>query len=193
MPRCADRLHARLVTALLLTAAALPAAQAQTGGSEQRSNLESLRPAGPVTLSADRAEWIQGGEMQYRGNVSLQSDTLRLRGDEMTVIQHEDGRIEARIVGRPARLTHSGRSDLSGPAAEAISAEAARIDYDMREGVVHLNGSARLQRASDEVTGELIDYVVAERHIRASGGQGGQVRIVIQPPPPTPTPEVRRQ
>jgi lipopolysaccharide export system protein LptA len=57
--------------------------------------------------------------------------------------------------------------------------------------VIQLTTEARLLRGGDEVTGEQIDYVVAERRVRASGGSSGQVRIVIQPPAsatPEPTP-----
>lgn len=152
--------------------------------SSSRAQLEALRPTGPVTLTADSAEWIQGGEMRYRGNVSLQSDTLQLRGDSMTVSQSADGQFQAQVLGAPARLDHAGSAAAEGLAAQAVSADAGRIDYDSRQGVVRLSQNAHLLRGGDEVTGEQIEYIVAERRIKAAGGQGGQVRIVIQPPKP---------
>ena len=160
--------------------------------SAQSGDADALRPTGPVTLTADRGEWVESGEMLYEGNVTLQSDTLKLAGARMTVIQLADGQFQAQILGRPARLDHAGRAGASGIAAQSVSAEAERIDYDSRRGVIQLSNKARLLRGGDEVTGEQIDYVVAERRVRASGGSGGQVRIVIQPPAsatPASTPE----
>lgn len=174
----------RCVTSAAVVLAALvaaPALLAQSGGDAKQA-LDSLRPTGPVTLTADRAEWVQGGEMQYFGNVSLQSDTLQLRGEHMTVVQLADGQFQARMDGTPARLDHSGTPGAEGLAAQPVSAEAARMDYDSRAGVVQLSGGAKLKRGSDEVNGDRIDYAVTERRIRAAGGETGQVRIVIQPP-----------
>lgn len=166
---------------LLLLAPATAQAQADT---DSRAQIEALRPTGPVTLTADSAEWVQGGEMQYQGNVSLQSDTLQLRGDSMTVTQSADGQFRAQVLGAPARLDHAGSPGAKGLTAQAVSAQAGRIDYDSRQGVIRLSQNAQLLRGGDEVTGEQIDYIVAERRIKAAGGQSGQVRIIIQPPKP---------
>lgn len=173
------RSAATLLTVLLLTSAG-----GRAQDTDSRAQLEALRPTGPVTLTADSAEWVQGGEMQYQGNVSLQSDTLQLRGDRMTVTQSADGQFQAQVLGAPARLDHAGSPAAQGLAAQPVSAEAGRIDYDSRQGVIRLSQNARLVRGGDEVTGEQIDYIVAERRIKAAGGQSGQVRIVIQPPKP---------
>ncbi len=151
---------------------------------QDNADVELLRPDGPVTLTADRAEWVQGGAMEYEGNVSLQSGALTLRGDRMTVTQSSDGQFEAQITGAPAHLKHLGAPDSQKSiAAQPVDAEARRMDYSSREGIIRLRDSARLLRSGDEVAGGLIEYVVAERRIKAAGGQNGQVRIVIQPPP----------
>ncbi len=174
----------RLSTALSGAALMLLA----VGSHTRAAGAESLRPTGPVTLTADRGEWVESGEMRYDGNVALQSGTLKLAGARMTVTQLPDGQFQALIVGSPARLDHAGRDGANGVAAQSVSAEAERIDYDSRSGVIQLNSKARLLRGGDEVTGEQIDYIVAQRRVRASGGSGGQVRIVIQPPSSSATP-----
>ncbi|MEQ1440724.1 lipopolysaccharide transport periplasmic protein LptA [Fontimonas sp. SYSU GA230001] len=181
MSRSADTLRAIASRGAGLAFLVAPLLFAQTG-SDGRRELEALRPTGPVTLTADRAEWVQGGEMQYAGHVSLQSDTLQLRGERMTVTQSADGQFVAHLEGTPSRLDHAGTPGAEGIAAQPVSAEAARMDYDSRAGIVQLSGNAKLQRGTDEVNGERIDYVIAERRIRAAGGESGQVRIVIQPP-----------
>ncbi len=184
MTRAPDRrlrMHA-LGLVLLAVAATLPG-PTRAQADPQASAPARLRPTGPVTLSADRAVWVQGGDMQYQGNVSLKADTLELQGDRMSVAQAADGQFSAQIFGTPARLKHLGQAGTDGPAAQPVNAEAERIDYDAREGVIRLSGNARLLRGGDEVTGAQIDYLVAARRIQASGGDSGQVRIVIQPPP----------
>ncbi|WP_169577445.1 lipopolysaccharide transport periplasmic protein LptA [Sinimarinibacterium sp. CAU 1509] len=181
---------------LAVTLAVSGSAWAQSGS---RDELNALRPTGPVTLTADRAEWVQGGTAQYSGNVSLSSENLQLRGSSMTVIQGAGNNFEAHITGSPARLNHRGTAGAEGLTAQPVSAQAQQIDYDSRTGVVRLTGGAELTRGGDQINGEQIDYIVAQRRIRASGGDSGQVRIVIQPPehdvapeaetPPIPSPD----
>ncbi len=176
MHRCSRRLGLALAAALA-TACGSVYAQASS-----RDELNALRPTGPVTLTADRAEWVQGGTAQYSGSVSLSSDNLQLRGSSMTVTQGAGNNFEAHITGSPAHLNHRGVAGAEGLTAQPVSARALQIDYDSRTGVVRLTGTAELVRGSDQINGEQIDYIVAERRIRASGGESGQVRIVIQPP-----------
>ena len=148
-------------------------------------DLAALQPTGPVTVTADRGEWVQGGPMRYTGNVALRSDTLSLDGDLLELRQLGDGRFEARISGTPARLDHAGEAagDSTDSAAPAVKAQARELFYDSQAGVVELTGGAQLMRGSDEINGDRIRYDVAARRVQADGGSGGQVKIVIQPPP----------
>lgn len=179
---------ASAVAGLLLTLL-LPAmpALAQDSAADKKTNreaLDQLRPSGPITVKADRAEWVQNNTMKYAGNVSMDSSTLTVRGDSMDVKQAADGQFEAWIHGAPARLDHAADPKADGPAAQAVHAEAREIHYDSRTGTVDMSGGAHLKRGDDEVTGETIGYVVPERRIRAASGGNGQVTITFQPPPP---------
>lgn len=170
---------ARTAVALMLLASGL--AGAQGGG---KSGNDSLRPSGPVTITADRAEWEQDGAMVYSGNVLLTSDTLKLVGDRLELRQFAGGEIEARIIGNPARMDHPGLIEKNGETGPPVSAQAKTLTYDSRSSMVDLTGSGRLTRGQDAIDGEDIRYDVAARRIRAIGGESGQVKIVIQPPPP---------
>lgn len=170
---CAMHPGKTLAAMLLLAPALLRAAPA-----------DDFRPSGPVTLTADRGEWTQGGQMRYEGNVALASDTLTIRGQTMQVTQLAGGQFTALISGDPAQLDHAAQPGAQGVAAQSVSARAQQIEYDSRNGVVELKQQAQLTRGGDEVSGNAISYAVAERRVRASGGDGGQVRIVIQPPAP---------
>ena len=174
------RRHAARTAAALMLLAGGPAG-AQGGG---KSVNDSLRPSGPVTITADRAEWEQDGAMIYSGNVLLTSDTLKLVGDRLELRQFAGGEIEARITGNPARMDHPGLIEKNGEPGPPVSAQAKTLTYDSRSSMVDLTGNGRLTRGQDAIDGEDIRYDVAARRIRALGGQNGQVKIVIQPPPP---------
>ncbi len=173
------RRAARAVIALSLLASGLAGAQG-----DGKSVNDSLRPSGPVTITADRAEWEQDGAMIYSGNVLLTSDTLKLVGDRLELRQFAGGEIEARITGNPARMDHPGLIEKNGEPGPPVSAQARTLTYDSRSSMVDLTGNGRLTRGQDAIDGEDIRYDVAARRIRALGGQNGQVKIVIQPPPP---------
>lgn len=151
---------------------------------DARSQAEALRPTGPVTVKADRAEWVQNNQMKYSGNVSMSSDTLVVHGDAMEVRQAADGQFEAWIHGKPATLDHAADPQARGAAAQPLHAEAQEIHYDSQSGTANMSGGAHIKRGNDEVEGDTIGYIVPERRIQAASGGKGQVTITFQPPPP---------
>jgi len=153
---------------------------------------DDLKPTGPVTLTSDKAELVQGNSAIYTGNVVLTSDTLKLEGDRVELKQFGGGQYEAKITGGPARMNHAG-TGVDNP---AVAARAKTLKYDSRSGILDLITDAFVMRGDDEITGNTIKYDVKERRIQASGGDGGQVKIIIQPakdepaaaPAPAPVP-----
>lgn len=143
----------------------------------------SLRPTGPVTIRADKAEWEKGAAMVYTGNVRLQSGDLNLSGDRLELRQFAKGEFEARISGAPSKLDHTGLRDEQGQTGPPVHAEARMLTYDSRSDIVEVAGAAILNRGGDLMRGENIRYDVAHRRIQAEGGAGGQVEFTIQPPP----------
>ncbi|GEM_PF-6472329 len=167
--------------ALLLVLAMTPAVFAAPA--KKASSTDALRPTGPVTITADRAEWSKVGVMIYIGNVSLVSDKLKMNGDRLELTQLPNSQYTAKITGTPAHLDHAGEPNEKGEPTPNITADANTLVYDSRTSVVDVIDNARMTRGKDEVTGSNIRYNVAERRIQATGGDGGQVKIVIQPPP----------
>lgn len=172
----------RAAEAALLLALGLVSGLA--GAQQKReNNVDALRPNGPVTVTADRAEWEQNGAMVYTGNVLMSSDTLRLKGDRLELRQLAGGQFTASVTGKPARLDHPGLKEKNGETGPPVSAEARTLNYDSRSSMVDILGNAHLTRGKDQIDGDNIGYDAAARRIRAAGGEGGQVKIVIQPPP----------
>lgn len=163
--------------------AAAPAARPAAKGDDIA---QRLRPTGPVTITARNVDWAKNGLMVYTGDVKLESDTLKLDGDRLELEQLANGNYRARVTGVPASLRHDPAPVAAGTGEAAdppVTARAKTLYYDSQSGVVDVTGNARVTRGEDEVTGETIHYNVNERRIQAAGGSGGQVRIVIQPPP----------
>lgn len=147
------------------------------GSLTQLPSASQIKPTGPVTVTAKTAELVQGNSAVYTGNVVLTSNTLKLDGDKVELKQYPGGQYEAKITGGPAHMNHAG----DGPENPAVAARAKTLNYDSRSGVLDLVGDAFVMRGSDEITGSTIRYNVNERRIQASGGDGGQVKIIIQP------------
>lgn len=152
-------------------------------GADERPDTATLRPTGPVTISADRAEWEKGGAMVYTGKVQLESGELKLTGDRLQLRQLGDGQFEAKVSGDQAALDHKGILDRDGKVGPPVHAQANLMTYDSRAEQVELSGGALLRRGTDKINGENIRYDVARRRIEAGGGPKGQVRIEMQPPP----------
>lgn len=158
----------------LMAGAGLAVAAAETPGPRKRITV----PQGPIQITSQHADFDERGKrMMYRGDVRLISQELELRGERLELRQPGKGLYEAHVTGRPARLTHSGAVGVP-----PLSASASQIVYNTQAATVALSGGAQLERGTDVVTGESIRYNAASRRIQASGANGGQVKIVIQPP-----------
>ncbi len=131
-----------------------------------------------VEIEADAAELSEErGVSTYHGNVVLRRGPLEMRGRRLEIRRDEaSGKIEARLSGQPARAVH--RTDTQE---SPVIAEAREIIYTTIVEVLELNGTARIQRGEDQLSGESVRYDVANARIQASGGDE-RVRILITPP-----------
>ncbi|MFI4979708.1 MAG: lipopolysaccharide transport periplasmic protein LptA [Nevskiales bacterium] len=160
------------------TATAAPSKVDQT--KDQLTRLPSaadMRPTGPVTIGANRAELTQGNTAVYVGNVTLDSDTLKMDGDRLELKRAADGQYVAKITGSPAHMAHAG----NGPDNPPVTARAKTMTYDSRSGTIDLVGDAQMTRGDDKTTAETITYHLLEQRYEASGGDapGGRVKIVL--------------
>lgn len=169
------KIFALLLTLCSLTAHAAAAVQTRN---------DKLRPKGPVTVTADRAEFDKTGVMIYSGNVLLVADNLQLKGDRLELHQFPADQYEAKLKGSLAHMEQSGDVDEKGQPLPPMIADGQDMIYDTRTGLLDITGQAKAIRGKNEVNGNNIRYNVNERRVQANGGQGGQVKIIIQSPPP---------
>jgi len=131
----------------------------------------------PIHIRADAAEMDQiSGEIVYRGAVRVDQGSLRVDADQITV-EYEDQKV-VRIVaeGGPA----SYRQQLENPPGEVV-AQATTIVYLTRDERLELQGAASLTQQGNEISGEKILYDIVAGKVEAISGEGGSVRMVLQP------------
>ena len=184
-PAAPTQLAANQKAAAPATAAPAKTAGTAPAGSERNTKEQlgrlpsaaDLRPNGPVTIGANHAELVQGNSAVYVGNVTLDSDTLKMDGDRLELKRAADGQYTAKVTGAPAHMSHAG----TGPDNPAMTAHAKTMTYDSRAGVVDLVGDALMTRGDDTTTAETIRYYVLDQRYEASGGDspGGRVKIVL--------------
>lgn len=153
--------------------------RAATRAALSAPNLTQLRPTGAVTVTADHAELVEGNYAVYTGKVEVKSDTLTMHGDRLELRQTSAGQYTAKITGNPATLNHQS----TGVEDPAVTARAQTLNYDSKTTTVKLSGQAQLTRGGNVVDGEEITYDLTQHRVQAVGGDGGQVKMVIQPPP----------
>lgn len=134
-----------------------------------------LRPTGPITINANKAELVQGNSAVYVGNVTLDSDTLKMDGDRLELKRAADGQYTAKVTGAPAHMSHAG----NGPDNPSMTAHARTMTYDSRAGVIDLAGDAQMTRGNDKTTAETIRYYVVEQRYEAAGDDNGNHRVQI--------------
>ena len=156
---------------------------AQPSLAQTASKGSKPRVSGPITITAKTGEW-QDGVMIYTGDVVMSSKTLELRGARLE-LQQKGGKkspFEITVTGSPATLKHQGDT----PQDPIVNGRSAKMVYRSATQTIQLTGTAHLERAKDELNGEDIRYDVAARRVQATGGDKGQVRIVIDVPEQTP-------
>lgn len=167
----------RLATSLLLLCLPFGGAWAATPQAPKAPKV--TRPSGPITITAKSGEW-QDGMMIYTGEVAMTSKTLELRGARLELRQPGGSKAPYEIIltGEPATMKHLPESPRDQP----VQAQAAKITYLSSSQDVELAGKAQLARGKDEINGDKVRYNVPARRVQATGGDAGQVRIVLDVP-----------
>jgi len=132
----------------------------------------------PIRISADQAlRDERQGFTEYTGNVRMQQGSLQIEAEKITVYHQQAAADRILAEGSPARLQQQPEVDKG-----IVHAAALRIEYFKAEERVHLQRQARIEQEGSIVTGDSIDYYMAEQRVRADAGRredGGRVEVVI--------------
>ncbi len=153
--------------------------------------IASLLPAGialalpddrdqPIRITADtviRDE--KQGFTVYSGNVHMIQGSLDIVADTLTIF-HETAQADKIIAeGTPAKMQQIPAVDEP-----MVQAQAEIIEYYKVEERVHLKINAHITQDGSSVTGDSIEYYIAEELVKAGSEQapgGKRVQVVIEP------------
>ena len=169
-----------------VAAAAKPPAAASSKADKTRDDLTALpsasdfRPNGPANISGDHLESVKGDTSVtvLTGNVTLDSDTLKMDGDRLEMKKFPDGSYTAKITGGPAHMSHAG----TGPDNPPITGHAKTMTYDSRTAMIDLVGDAELTKSGQTINAQTMAYNVRDKSYQADRGDGGSGRVTITVP-----------
>lgn len=137
----------------------------------------------PVHITADSAVQ-ENNSATYKGKVVIIQGTIRIEADQV-VIYHEKGKLQRAVAtGKPVRFQE--QPEAGGG---LITGYASTLIYYSAEQRVELLQNALVDRDKSTVKGSKIEYLLANKTVRAEGGtsnQPGQVEMVLQPNQPKP-------
>ncbi|MCH1491075.1 MAG: lipopolysaccharide transport periplasmic protein LptA [Luminiphilus sp.] len=142
---------------------------------EDRS--QSIRITADSAVRDERA-----GETRYEGSVELTQGSLRILADSLT-LQHRGNETQLiTATGSPASLQQTPTVDDP-----PVRATADMIEYDQGADTVTLTENARIEQDGAIVTGAVINYVLGERRVTATGAteakDSGSQRVEMVIPP----------
>lgn len=132
----------------------------------------------PIRISADQAVRNEKqGVTIYTGNVELRQGSLLIEADKITIF-HDDKSADKIIAsGQPARLQQQ-----PDPLKGAITASANTIEYYKIEERIHLITNALIEQDGSTVSGQSINYFVAEQKVMAdsdTSNESDRVEVII--------------
>jgi lipopolysaccharide transport protein LptA len=136
---------------------------------------------GTLGIQADFAETdkldFTNGLWIFTGNVIIEAENAKLFCDEakLTFVNHQ--LITAELDGAPARFEQFNEASR-----QTNIGEANKILYKLDAGTLEFREDARFADGANEISGDLITYDIAAKHLTAGSGSSGPVKILIEPP-----------
>ena len=134
----------------------------------------------PIRITADTAiRDEKQGFTVYSGNVHMIQGSMDIVADKIT-IYHETAQADKIVAeGNPAKMQQKPAVDKP-----LVRARARIIEYFKIEDRVHLQNDAHITQDGTSVTGNSIDYYIAQQLFKADSDQapdGKRVQVVIPP------------
>ncbi|MDE2305670.1 MAG: hypothetical protein KGL34_08925, partial [Gammaproteobacteria bacterium] len=124
-------------------------------------------------LNFDNSHWV------FRGNVRIAVNEGRLESATAEIAFADKRLARAVVDGTPAQF-----SQVDPKTRRIVRGHAARIDYDVRDGIVRMSKDAWLTDGQNEISGETLKYDIAARSVVAAAADQSSHRIHITITPP---------
>ena len=131
----------------------------------------------PIYIDADRVEMDEAkGLNTYTGAVVVVQGTMQINSD--TLVIHTENRKPIRYVatGKPARYKQQPK-----PNEGDVVATSREMEYVIGDKKLNLRGDAHITRQGDVFQGDQLVYDTVRDLVTGSGGEGGRIRMIIQP------------
>ena len=131
-----------------------------------------------IEITAERAERDEkAGYTVYSGDVILEQGSLHIEADKLTIFHDDEAADRIVAVGAPATLRQQPEIDKA-----FVTASAGRITYVKSRERVMLRKDATIEQDGAVVSGESIDYFMAEQRVRADAApsdESARVQVII--------------
>ena len=131
----------------------------------------------PLDVKADATDGTLGdGLATLKGNVEINQGTLMISADVANVSKSEGRVTLIELTGNPVHLQQEIENE------GLVTAEAARIEYEVASGLVTLTGKADVVHPQYQISGEKLVYDMNIQHFQGSGGEeNGRIQIRLDP------------
>jgi len=131
----------------------------------------------PLDVKADATDGTLGdGLATLKGSVEIRQGTLLITADIANVSKSEGRVTHIELTGRPVHLQQEIENEGQ------VTAEAARIGYEVATGLVTLTGNADVEHPQYHISGEKLVYDMNIQHFQGSGGEdNGRIQIRLDP------------
>jgi lipopolysaccharide export system protein LptA len=132
----------------------------------------------PVRISADSARYNEKtGIAVYTGKVVIQQGTLEIRADEIVInVDRKGGISTLKATGKPAHFQQK-----TDPQKGLVTAESNQVDYDVKNEIITLTGSANLKQEGASFQGSTINYNSQTQQVDAKGDSNSRVQLILPP------------
>lgn len=132
----------------------------------------------PLEVTAASTDGMLGdGLTVLRGDVDIRQGSLHIRAD-LAEVAKQGGKVQLiTLRGKPAYLEQEIEEQ------GLVQAEAATITYQVGNGVVVLQGDARVQHPQYQINGDQLTYDLDAQHFEGTGSDSpdGRIRIRLDP------------
>lgn len=138
---------------------------------------------GDISIEADTALAsrmdFDDSVWQFRGDVVFDLAEGRITCESASLEFRDFTLMRARIEGSPAtfRFRRAGSQ-------ETTYGEAARLNYDVPNGLVEFSGGAMINEGGNRISSETLVYSVVDQRINAVSGGNGEDRVKVTYMPP---------
>lgn len=128
-----------------------------------------------IEITAEQAVRDEkAGYTVYIGDVILEQGSLHIEADRLTVFHRNEAPERIVALGEPATMTQQPRIDGG-----LVRASAREIVYEQSRELVVLRKTASIEQDGALVSGESIEYFMAEQRVHAAASTGDDARVQV--------------